>query len=182
MACHKLIHIPEEQHTRHEKSCQNQLTFTVSKGALQVSSGKLVLSKEELVRKAETLNALHFVEFNLSYSSSTQQSVLFKVMFPDSNIAQSFTSCATKMAYIVKYGLGDFFKNVVKEDLYMTPFTFKFDESTTSQVKKQYDAYVAYWSKKHDYVVNSYIGSLFVGHCTAEDLLDHYLTFKGNFL
>ena len=101
-------------HKAHKKSCQNQLTFTSSKAALQLSSGKLVLSTEELVRKAETLNALHFLEFNLSYSSSTQQSVLFKVMFPNSNIAQSFTLCATKMAYIIKYRLGDFFKTFVK--------------------------------------------------------------------
>ena len=56
------------------------------------------------------------------------------------------------------------------------PFSFKFDETTTSQVKKQYDVYLSYWSKSADKVVSSYAGTLFVGHCTASDLVSHYNT------
>ena len=59
------------------------------------------------------------------------------------------------------------------------PFTFKFDETTTKQVKKQYDAYICYWPKSSVEVINSYIGSLFVGHCTSADLMDRYFEFKG---
>ena len=59
--------------------------------------------------------------------------------------------------------------------IYMTdvPYTVKFDESTTSEMKKQLDIYVCYLSKIHDQVVNGYGGSCFIGHCTADDLLRH---------
>ena len=34
-----------------------------------------------------------------------------------------------------------------------------------------------YWSKRSDSIVHSYCGSLFVGHCTAVDLVGHYEEF-----
>ena len=34
-----------------------------------------------------------------------------------------------------------------------------------------------YWSKRSDSFVHSYCGSLFVGHCTAVDLVEHYEEF-----
>ena len=144
-------------------------------------SGKFVLTKEENVIKAETLNALHYVEANYSYSIATKQSLLYKEMFPDSSIAQSFTSSASKMAYKVKYGLVEYFREQVQLDLVGVRYTFKFVETTTSQVKKQYDAYVTYWSKVHDCITSNYLGALFVGHCYVKDLVDHYYTFKERF-
>ena len=68
-------------------------------------TGKFVLTKEENVIKAENLNAFHYVEANYNDSSATKQSLLYKAMFPDSSIAESFTSSASKTSYIVKYGL-----------------------------------------------------------------------------
>ena len=35
-------------------------------------------------------------------------------------------------------------------------FTFKFDESTTSQVKNKYDAYVQFWPSLHQQIVSRY--------------------------
>ena len=74
------------------------------------------------------------------------------------------------------------FKNGVKYDLaeYLegVPWTFKFDETMTSQVKKTYDAYVRYWSKVHDCITSNYLRSHFVCHCCVTDLVDHYKTFK----
>ena len=67
---------------------------------------------------------------------------------------------------------------MLKYDVNNTPFTSLFDESTTSQVKKQYDAYLQFWSKKYDEVVNCYCGSLFVGHCTAQNLVEHCHEFE----
>ena len=51
------------------------------------------------------------------------------------------------------------------------PYTFKFDETTSSQVSKQYDGYFYCWSPMYDEVVKTYSGSLFMGHCTAVDLV-----------
>ena len=66
-------------------------------------------------------------------------------------------------------------------DLEGVPYTFKSDETTTSQVKKYDDAYVTYWSKVNDCITSNYLGSLFVSHCYATDLVYHYNTFKEHF-
>ena len=44
-------------------------------------------------------------------------------------------------------------------------------------IKKQYDGYVIYWSRRSDSGVHSYCGLLFVGCCTAVDLVEHYEEF-----
>ena len=62
-------------------------------------------------------------------------------------------------------------------DVNNTPLTFKLCESATSQVKKQY-TYLQFWSKKYDEVVNCYCGGLFVGHGTAEILLENFHEFE----
>ena len=169
-------HARSDSHQRHDKSFANQVVFTGS-GKL-VPAGTLTLTKDEQIIKAETLHALHYVDSSNSYSSSTQQSELYSMMFPDSAIAKAFTSGASKIAYVVKYGLAPFYQDKLKQDISNVPFTFKFDETTTKQVKKQYDAYISYWSNTLNQVTNNYLGSLFVGHCTAVDLVDHYLEFK----
>jgi len=168
-------HSRSDQHKKSETLYQSQRTFTTT-GSLQ--SAKFILTKEEQIIRAETLHALHYVQYNYSYSSSSAQSELYKEMFPDSVIARSFTGGYTKLAYIVKYGLSLYFEEMVKQDIEGVPFTFKFDETTTKQVVKQYDGYICYWSKTHGYVITNYLGSLFVGHYTAADLLDHYLAFR----
>ena len=54
------------------------------------------------------------------------------------------------------------------------PFTFKFDESTTSQVKNKYDAYVQFWPSLHQQIVSRYWWSVFVGYCDSEKVLNHF--------
>ena len=58
-----------------------------------------------------------------------------------------------------------------------TFFTYKFDETTTCQVKKQYDGYITYFSKQFEQFVTVYCGSLFVGHCSHKDLVQHFHVF-----
>ena len=53
-----------------------------------------------------------------------------------------------------------------------TSFTFKLDESTSSQVTK-YDAFIYNFGQMYDELVNCYCGSLFVGHCTADSFVEH---------
>ena len=118
-----------DSHQKLEKENLNQQKISISKVGEIKLTGKFVLTKEENVIKAETLNALHYVEANYSYSSATKQSLLYKELFPDSSIAQSFTSSASKMAYIVKYGVAEYFKEQVQVDLEGVPYTFKFDET-----------------------------------------------------
>ena len=44
-------------------------------------------------------------------------------------------------------------------------------------MKKHIDGYVQYWSDFHKKVVCAYIGSIFVGHCTAEESVQHFHEF-----
>lgn len=60
-------------------------------------------------------------------------------------------------------------------DVTDTPFSFLFDETTNSQVKKQCGGYVVYWPKQYCRVVHTYCGSFFVGHCDVDALVNHYL-------
>ena len=62
-------------------------------------------------------------------------------------------------------------------DVADTPFSFLFDETTNSQVKKQCGGYVVYWPKQYCRVVHRYCGSFFVGHCDVDALVNHYLDF-----
>ena len=62
---------------------------------------------------------------------------------------------------------------VILAELRDLPFTFRFDEITTSQIKKQYDGYATYDSPFFGRIITTYIGTLFVGKCTADDLLKY---------
>ena len=43
--------------------------------------------------------------------------------------------------------LSYFLKGSLLYDVNNSPVTFKLDETTTSELKKQYDRYVQYWSR-----------------------------------
>ena len=92
-------------------------------------------------------------------------------MFPDSKIAKNYRQSETKMNYVVQYGIAPHMLSSLKDDFQDMPFTFIFDKSTTTQVKKQYECYVQYWSKKKACITTAYCGSLFVGHCPADKVL-----------
>lgn len=114
---------------------------------------------------------------NYSFASACNDNSRFREMFPDSNIAKSYAQSETKMKYMIQFGLAPYLKEKLVYDVNSTPFTFKFDETTNRQVQKQYDGYLQYWSKERNEVSNAYCESLFIGHCTADDLLQHYEEF-----
>ena len=101
----------------------------------------------------------------------------FKKMFPDLQIAAKYSQEETKSRYVVRFGLAPFVKDELSTDVQKTPYSFKFDETTNSLVKKQYDGYVSFFSKKLCKIVTLYCGTLFVGHCTAEDLFGNLFEF-----
>ena len=66
-------------------------------------------------------------------------------------------------------------------DVGKTPFTFKFDETPKTQVKKkQYGGYLQYWSSREGQIVNVYVGSLFMGYCDHKQLVQHYKDFEND--
>ena len=66
----------------------------------------------------------------------------------------------------------------VKLLLDTTPLNFFFDETTTSQVTKQFGRCMRYWCSDKNEVVASYCGSLFLGHCDSDQTLEHFYSFQ----
>ena len=132
------------------------------------------LSPKDQVTKAEVLQAWKIVEGNMSFASASGDAKRFQEMFPDSSIAKKYSQGETKTKYTIQYGILPYFKSKLLEDLSDTPFVFKFDETTNSQVKKQYDGYIM--SSVTNKMTTAYVGSLFLGHCNPEDL-DHFFEF-----
>ena len=81
------------------------------------------------------------------------------------------------MAYNINYGIAPYLKEKLIYDVRNIPFCFKFDETTNQQVQQQYDAYLQYWSKSQSKITNAYCDSLFVGHSTSDNLLNHFNSF-----
>ena len=124
--------------------------------------------------KAEIIDVLYKVQYNYSFSSASGDGECYRLMFPGHPAAENYKCSSTKSAYLLQYGIVDIFKEEIVKDMEGVPYTFKFDETTTSQVKKQYNAYISYWSRQYNEVVNVYAGSLFVGHCPARELVHHF--------
>ena len=168
-------HAKGKGHMQLIKHRSKQKTLTGSSSNLSLSN--VGLYEKDKVTKAEILQALNVVNCNISFASASGDTKRFQEMFPDSEIAKKYCQGETKTKYTIQFGIAPHVKSKLLEDFAGSPFSFKFDETTTSQVKKQYDGYITYMSALNNKVVTAYAGSLFVGHCTSVDLLDHFLAF-----
>ena len=71
----------------------------------------------------------------------------------DSEIAAKYPQHATKARYVIVYGLAPHVKEAYISNAKDTLYCYKSDETTTSQVKKQYDGYITFFSKYYNQVV-----------------------------
>ncbi|KAL7868767.1 hypothetical protein SRHO_G00101510 [Serrasalmus rhombeus] len=94
-------------------------------------------------------------------------------MFPDSDIAKSLALDKDKTAYFIKFGIAPCFKKqLVKTINKAGPFVLMFDESLNQSSKKnQMDLHIRFL--EDGCVRSRYFGSEFLGHATADDLLQH---------
>ena len=81
------------------------------------------------------------MDANYSFASSYNDSERFKVTFPDSEVARNYQEGATKIKYSIQFGIAPYVNESLLCDVANVPFSFKFDETTTSKVQMQYDAY-----------------------------------------
>ena len=65
-------------------------------------------------------------------------------MFPDLQTAKGNKLNKTKMKYTIQFGIAPYFRDLLKDDLKNIPYSFRFDETTTQQAKKQCDGYTQY--------------------------------------
>ncbi|KAG1651529.1 Structural maintenance of chromosomes flexible hinge domain-containing protein 1 [Nymphon striatum] len=135
-------------------------------------SVKSFLIKDDVLR-AEILWTLKAVTSHMSFSSSKNMSELLPKMFPDSEIAKQFQCGERKMAYVCVYGLAEFFKKLLNESI-KGQFVVLFDESLNKKMQeKQMDVHARYIDEANE-VKTRYFGSTFLGHGTANDLMDHF--------
>jgi hypothetical protein len=95
-------------------------------------------------------------------------------MFPDSEIAKKFTCGKTKLSYLITFGLAPYFSDELSDSLKSASnFVVLFDESFNRITKdEQLDVQVRFWDEDKNLTVTRYLGSQFLGHCTAKDLLN----------
>ena len=142
-------HAKSKSHN-HDTPSANQSTFVTERGKSQLFiPTKIMLSSKEQVISEEVLQALQVANSDYSFVSSDNDNERFKVMFPDPKITQSYCQTKTKVRYNIQYGIAPYVKQMLIYDVSNTPFPFKFDESTSSQVKKQYDAFIYNFGQKN---------------------------------
>lgn len=132
----------------------------------------------EQVTKAEILWALNTILTHISSRSGGDASDLFKMMFPDSIIADKFKMHKDKLAYTVTYGLGPYFQDQLINELGKCDFfCLSLDESLNKVAQKgQMDVIVRFWDASKNIVNTRYLSSMFLGHSKASDLLDAFTT------
>ena len=79
---------------------------------------------------------LDCAQSNYSCASANNDNKKIKQMFSDSKIAQSYKTGRDQMC-VIQFRIVPFVKEQVIIDFKLQPFSFKFDKTTTSQVKKQ---------------------------------------------
>ena len=155
--CHKKFSIHRggisdiRQHRKTDKHVKNQEVMKGQRGFMNDSfqlsgSSSPSLNNHEKVCEAEINELLDLVVKNQSFSSCNGDGEKYRKMFPDSNIAKQFNQQETKAKYTIQFGIAQYVKEKLILDVSNKPSSFKFDKTTTSQIKKQYDAYVTYFS------------------------------------
>ena len=76
------------------------------------------------------------------------------------------------MSHIVRHGLSEVLLKELVDDIKASirTFTLLVDETATSQVKKQCDFLIRYWSESEDSISTRYITSNFFAHTSANDI------------
>lgn len=115
------------------------------------------------VLKAEIIWTLRTVIFHQSFKSNEKIGETFKMMFPDSTIANNFTCADKKTAYIAVFGLCEHFQRMLKQNI-SGPYVILFDESLNKAMQeKQMDLHIRYWDTQLNKIVTRYFVSEFLG-------------------
>jgi hypothetical protein len=131
---------------------------------------------KDAVTKTEILWSLNAVMCHSSLRSTANASSLFPLMFPDSDIASKFSVHKDKCSYMITYGLGPYFVDLLSKQVTSCEYyTVSFDESLNSVAQKgQMDIVVRFVDKEKGEVATRYLTSTFVEHATAVDLLNAF--------
>lgn len=116
-----------------------------------VSSTVACLDKctKDLVTQSELLWGMKVSQSNYSYRSCDDLPSLFKKIFPGNVVAENFTMSRSKVSYLISDGLGPYFKKDLCMKVSASPgYVIQYDETANSQVRKQCDILIRYWSEE----------------------------------
>ena len=116
--------------------------------------------------KTETFETLHKAED--SFCSAEKDGEQLWLMFPGHPATDKYSFSSKKSTCLLQYGINEVLKAEQIQDIKDVPYTFKFGETKTSQVLKQYDGYLCYLSPIYDEVGNTYCRIFVYGsplHC-----------------
>lgn len=139
------------------------------------SSNVLQVVKSSVL-DAEVRWAAKCVRSHYSFNSCKEINSLFKDMFPDSEIAKRFSCGPTKCAYLVCFGLSPYYTSLLNDIISKCNyFTISYDESLNKSLQsKQLDVHIRFWNESTNLVNTRYLTSVFLGHSTAEDILESF--------
>lgn len=150
---------------------QDNVQPEIQKNIVQVASSSDTL-------RCEILWVLRTVYLHEPYSSNDDIDKYFRAMFQDSENASQFSCGQDKTGYLVRFGLGPYFKKQLLMKIGTKDFVLLFDETLNKkQKRKQMDIYVRFWSEDKEgqpIIKSHYLGSAFMGHAKAVDMLHHF--------
>ena len=137
----------------------------------------IAMTHAEQVTKAEIVWLLKVCASDYSLSSCDDLPNTFQEMFQGA-ISQDFSLSSSKASYLISDGLGPYFIKKLVEDVKSSnaTYTVEYDETTTSQVHKQMDVLIRYWSDEKDGVVVAFLNCSLFGHAKAPQICTELLS------
>lgn len=160
---------PHEPSTSQSKDYAAQ---PIAAGSSKTDFMKRYLLRENVTR-AEIIWALETISSHSSFRTASSEAALFRLMFPDSEIASKIQLSRTKVSYLITYGIAPYFSN----DLFhllknCTNLVVEFDETLNKiSQKQQMDISARYWNENKGLVESRYVGSAFLSSTRATDLI-----------
>ena len=91
------------------------------------------------------------------------------------NFVEKLCLGSTKLAYLITHGLAPFFHDELLK-LIPSKYVICFDEAFNEISKKgQMDVVIRFWDSSMNKVCSRYLPSLFMGHSTAENIMNNFL-------
>ena len=149
--------------TNSSESSSGPSTSTKSASHASSTGGKLVaVDYSAATCTAEVIWLAKVAVSNFSLRSTDHIGDTFQSMFPDSKVSAGFNLSRTS-SYILAKGLTPYLRKEVVDDVNKSNLTFSMhsDETATSQVKKQMDLTLRYWSPTHNEVTVTFYTSVF---------------------
>lgn len=114
---------------------------------------------------------------HFSLRSSAASVLFFKIMFPDCVEAFKMRLGRTKLSYFTTYVIAPFYRKALFEMCSTcSQYVIAFDESLNKIAQRgQMDMSIRFWDSNTNEAVTRYYTSAFLGHATAEVLLEEFL-------